>query len=143
MYNYYTILTILYYIIYDTNYIKHSSYSPIPLTALPCAELTENVRANLAVTIGRLGMVDTLEVAALADEFFADWCRYIYICIVYVLHIVVYVIIHTTTPVLTIPLIPCPLSLQCTRTSLSVRRTHSRLHWHANNSPTEPQCVTK
>ena len=80
----------------------------MPLTALPCAELTENVRANLAVTIGRLGMVDTLEVAALADEFFADWCRYIYY-IAYVLLIVVYVIIHTTTPVLTISYIPIPV----------------------------------
>ena len=91
--HYYTIYTALHYtILTKLTILSTAHYYPMPLTALPCAELTENVRANLAVTIGRLGMVDTLEVAALADEFFADWCRYIYIYyIAYVLHIVGYV----------------------------------------------------
>ena len=46
--------------------------------ALQTAHLPDNIRVNVAVTVGRLGMVDTLEVAALADEYFADWCRYVY-----------------------------------------------------------------
>jgi hypothetical protein len=44
-------------------------------TALQSEELQENVKVNIAVSLGRLAIVDTLEVAALADEFFADWCR--------------------------------------------------------------------
>jgi hypothetical protein len=45
---------------------------------LQSAHLHENIRVNVAVTIGRLAMVDTLEVPALADEYFADWCRCAY-----------------------------------------------------------------
>ena len=45
--------------------------------ALQTAHLPDNIRVNVAVTVGRLGMVDTLEVAALADEYFADWCWYV------------------------------------------------------------------
>ncbi|KAJ1439687.1 armadillo-type protein [Ochromonadaceae sp. CCMP2298] len=44
------------------------------ITALQTAHLPDNLRVNVAVTIGRLAMVDTLEVAELADEYFADWC---------------------------------------------------------------------
>lgn len=46
-------------------------------TALQTAHLSENIKTNVAVTIGRLAIVDTLEVAELADEYFADWCRYV------------------------------------------------------------------
>jgi transportin-1 len=45
------------------------------IAVLQSAHLPENIRVNVAVTIGRLAMVDTLEVPALADEYFADWCR--------------------------------------------------------------------
>ena len=45
------------------------------ITALQTAHLEDNIKVNVAVTIGRLAMVDTLEVAELADEYFADWCR--------------------------------------------------------------------
>jgi transportin-1 len=41
----------------------------------PDGVLEDNLKINIAVTIGRLGIVNTAEVAQLADEFFADWCR--------------------------------------------------------------------
>ena len=44
-------------------------------TGLQCEELQDNIKVNIAVTIGRLAMGDKLEVAELADEYFADWCR--------------------------------------------------------------------
>jgi hypothetical protein len=50
----------------------------VSFTVLQSAHLPENIRVNVAVTIGRLAMVDTLEVPALADEYFADWCRCAY-----------------------------------------------------------------
>jgi len=44
------------------------------ITALQTAHLQDHLKVNVAVTIGRLAMVDSLEVAELADEYFADWC---------------------------------------------------------------------
>lgn len=44
-------------------------------TVLQSAHLQDAIRTNVAVTVGRLAVVDTLEVPALADEYFADWCR--------------------------------------------------------------------
>ena len=48
---------------------------PFLTTGLQCEELQDNIKVNIAVTIGRLAMGDKLEVAELADEYFADWCR--------------------------------------------------------------------
>jgi len=63
------------YNVYRSPYYLPSS------TGLQTEELPENIKVNLAVTIGRLAMGDTLEVAELADEYFADWCRCVWVCV--------------------------------------------------------------
>ena len=42
--------------------------------ALHSHEIQDNLKINLAVTIGRLGTVCTIEVASMAEDFFCDWC---------------------------------------------------------------------
>lgn len=45
------------------------------IVALQTVDYQDAFKVNIAVTIGRLGLVNTIEVADMADEFFAAWCR--------------------------------------------------------------------
>lgn len=42
--------------------------------ALHSHEIQDNLKINLAVAIGRLGSICTIEVASMAEDFFCDWC---------------------------------------------------------------------
>lgn len=44
------------------------------ISALQTHDVPDTLKVNIAVTIGRLGLVNTQEVAEVAEEFFADWC---------------------------------------------------------------------
>lgn len=44
------------------------------ILALQSPELQDQLKINVAVTIGRLSYVSPIEIASLAEEFFADWC---------------------------------------------------------------------
>jgi hypothetical protein len=43
--------------------------------ALQTCDLTDNLKVNIAITIGRLAMKCPYEIASFADEFFAAWCN--------------------------------------------------------------------